>query len=96
MSVETEASLPNPRGLIEEGTSRVLIFLGPSKGETVWRELDGVWVRKARSADDIIIPDELDVCRFASRMEASDLAQEALAALCDNPSRASDASNADL
>jgi len=96
MSVETEAaSLPFPRGLIEEGTSRVLIFLSPAEGDTVRRGLDGVWVRKPRSADDIVMPDELGDCRFASRIEASDLALEALASLSDSQSRASDASNAD-
>jgi len=81
--------------LIEEGTSRVLIFLSPAEGDTVRRGLDGVWVRKPRSADDIVMPDELGDCRFASRIEASDLALEALASLSDSQSRASDASNAD-
>jgi hypothetical protein len=80
--------------LIEEGTSRVQLFPGDTKGDTVRRGLDGVWLRMARSADDIVMPDELGDCRFASRMEAADLAQEALASLCDRPSRASEASNA--
>ena len=51
-----EASMSETFSLVEEGTSRVWLFL--ASGESMTRLLDGAWVDRPRSADEAIMPDQ--------------------------------------
>ncbi len=75
--------------LIEDGTSRVMLFW--EDGTSVMRTLDGAWVSEERSAADVIMPDELGDFRAASSMELSALVQEASASDLEIPMRSSEA-----
>ena len=63
--------------LVEDGTPRVLLFLPDDK--FCARVLDGTWVDEPRSADEVVMPDELGDFRAASRSKVSTLLQEAAA-----------------
>ena len=68
--------------LVEDGTSRVFLFIGPGPG--VIRALDGTWLEKPRSTADVVMPDELDDFRRASNSEFLILLQEAAVSFPDN------------
>lgn len=75
--------------LIEDGTSRVLLFW--ADGSSAIRTLDGAWVSKPRSPSDVVMPDDLGDFRAASIIELLTLAQEATASFGEMPMRAKDA-----
>ena len=75
--------------LVEPGTSRAWLFL--DNGTSVLRTLDGTWVSRPRTADDVISAEDLIDFEAASDMALSALVQEASAASLETPSRSSDA-----